>query len=264
MKSCKVQVRAGEILTALNPYRRGGRVATRARVRKPVPPSNPAEDKRLAPQGKGKGVTGIGVQKVFQLRLDFLVSQKSTYEKESHASVMAEMERMIKERWPEALFTPTGGYYLIDGDGTYGNREVCRPQDFDHETMQRKSGTLPPSWSLNAEMQLSVERQLRVLRELQNPEISRQPGNLYTTQEFDRLKEISSTNNEKHDRKARPITLKNTSALQRVKSDAAAAANEKLDEIAAERPDLIQLPVKKKVVAKKTAKAPVKKFVRKK
>jgi hypothetical protein len=247
------------------PYTRRRRtVVVRARKKAAAPAKETApEDKRLAKQGKGTGVTGIGVQKVFQLRLDFMVSQGSKYEGESHGQVMAKIEALIKAEYPDALFTPTGGYYLIDGDGTYGQREVCRPQDFDHETMSRRPGTFPPSWSLSAEMQASVERQLRVLRELQNPPMSRQPGNLYTTQELDRLKGISDENNRKHaeahppKRTAKKVAVapKESAALKEAKAVADTAAGKKLAGIAKERPDLIKDAPKatvKRIVKKKT------------
>jgi hypothetical protein len=181
-------------------------------------------------QGQGKGATGIGVQKVFQLRLDMIVSHGGKYEGESHEQVMAKMEAFVKENWPDAHFTPTGGYYLIDGDGTWGQREVCRPADFDFENMRRKPGTFPPSWSLTAEMQVNLERQLRVLQEHTQPPITRNPPQLYTAKELDRIKQLDQV-------------------VHRGK-------NKRLAEIAEERPDLIdkkQVPKQgTKIVVKKT------------
>lgn len=140
-----------------------------------------------ADQGLGKAA-GIGVQKVFQLRLDFIVSHGNKYDGESHEEVMAKFRAFVKENWPDAHFTPTGGYYLIDDAD--GRREVCRPQDFDCATMARKPGTHPPSWSLTAEQQTALERQMRVTRELAQPALTRNPTTLYTAKELDRMAEL--------------------------------------------------------------------------
>lgn len=173
----------------------------------------PAKPK-MPEQGKGKGVTKIGVQKVIQLRLDFIVRQGAQYEGESYQEVEAKLQKFVEENWPEAHFHRSGGYYLIDSPE--GQREVCRPDDFDFENMTRKPGTRPPSWSMDKELAASIERQYRVLEEMERPPLARNPGNLYTTAETDKLR-----------------------------AETTKAAEKNLDRIAAERPDLIKRPATK-------------------
>lgn len=181
----------------------------------------PAPKPKMPEQGVGKGPTKIGVQKVIQIRLDFMVRQGAQYEGESYQEVERKLKDFVEANWPEAYYHRSGGYYLIDSPE--GQREVCRPDDFDFETMTRRPGTRPPDWSMSKEMAASIERQYRVLEEMGNPPLSRNPGDLYTTKEIDKLKSESSK-----------------------------VAEKKLDRIADEQKDLIKRPLPlKKAAAKK-------------
>lgn len=195
-------------------------VVKKATTKEEVPPK---PKNNMPVQGKGKGVHGRGVHKVFQLRLDFLVSQGDTYEGESYYEVEKKLGDFIQANWPGASFHRTGGYYLIDGPD--GLREACRPDDFDHGTMQRIPGTRPPSWSVSPEQLASLDRQYRVLEDEARPnKLAMRPGNLYTGPEMDKLK-----------------------------SESAKLAEKKFKAIAKERPDLIPAkaaPKKVKFVVK--------------
>lgn len=211
-------------------------------VRKSVSSEEPEPPKLKMPvQGVGKGGTNIGVQKVYQLRVDFMMSQGGMYEGEDYETVERELREFVKTRWPKALFTRTGGYYLIESV-VEGHREVCLPQDFDFPTMTRKPGTRPPSWATEPSLAASIEREYRVVEESWNPNtLARNPTNLLTTKEVDYKHKLEA---EQKLRAAKEVTEQE--------------ADKKLDEIAEERPDLIQRPAVKKA-------APVpKKFVRKK
>lgn len=83
------------------------------------------------------------IQKQAQIEvvLKLIASNGDAYRGESYESFVEAFRQFTKERWPGANFTPIGGYYLVDG-------KVCRVEDFDRQTMNRKPGTFPPSWSL--------------------------------------------------------------------------------------------------------------------
>lgn len=80
--------------------------------------------------------------------------------------------------------TNAGCYYLVDG-------KVCRIEDFDPKTMNRKPGTMPPSWAAEGE-----EKKLAILfereqYELANPptnDLARQPPKLLTSAETDAVR----------------------------------------------------------------------------
>jgi hypothetical protein len=122
------------------------------------------------------------VQKQIQFQVNLLVSNGNTYRSETLEEFTDAFRVFAKERWPTANFTPTGGYYLIDG-------KVCRPEDFDRETMDRKPGTHPPSWSVQGD-----ERKASILAERNEEQkkntnaLSRQPENLLTSRELDMVK----------------------------------------------------------------------------
>lgn len=210
-------------------------------VRKSASSEEPPKLK-MPVQGVGKGETKIGVQKVYQLRVDFMMSQGGMYEGESYETVEKELREFVATRWPKSLFTRTGGYYLIESV-VEGHREVCLPQDFDFPTMTRKPGTRPPSWATDPNLAASIEREYRVVEESWNPNhLARNAPNLLTTKEVDL----------KH-------RLQAEQKLRQAKSVTEQEADKKLDEIAEERPDLIQRPAVKKAAPALNPK----KFVRK-
>lgn len=142
-----------------------------------------------------KSDIGKPVQKVIQARIDFMVSNNNGDRANSFEKVRDRIREMILAEYPTAQFTPTGGYYLIDG-------KVCRPQDFDSETMDRKPDTFPPLWSLTAEEQAEVKRQQRILEDAaRGNTLSRQPPNLRTSKELDELKRVTEQEQSKTLRK---------------------------------------------------------------
>lgn len=143
-----------------------------------IRPKKAAEEK--------KSDSGKPVQKVLQFRMDVMVSNGNGDRGTSFEEFQSVIREMIKERYPTAQFTPSGGYYLIDG-------KVCRPTDFDWETMDRKPGTYPPLWSLTAQEQMEVKQQQRIREDAARANtLSRQPPNLRTSRELDELKKITA------------------------------------------------------------------------
>jgi hypothetical protein len=87
-----------------------------------------------------------------EARIGFISSNGEAYREESLEDFIEKFREFAKETWPERHnFTVVGSYYIVDG-------KVCLPQDFDRETMDRKPGTYPPSWSLSGEDKKEAER----------------------------------------------------------------------------------------------------------
>lgn len=150
--------------------------------------------KRVAAQSSKPVGTGIGVQKVVYGRVDFMLGQGGEYEDIDHTEVQEFIRKTVLEKWPHANFTPAGGHYLIDGKEK-GSREVCRFEDFDRETMDRKPGTFPPSYTLApgfARKQAEEAERLlaeRNAKQKSEPnELGKQPEKLLTSREMDDLK----------------------------------------------------------------------------
>jgi hypothetical protein len=77
-------------------------------------------------------------------------------------------------------FTPTGGYYIVNG-------RVCLPDDFDPETKDFKPGTRPPLWASTEPEKKQWEILDRIEREKNNPNtLARNPPNLATLAESSR------------------------------------------------------------------------------
>lgn len=149
--------------------------------------------RRAAAQQKDPG-SGLGVQKVVYGQVNFILGQGGAHEDISHEDIQQALEEFIEQRWPDSRMTMTGGHYLIDGKEK-GGREVCRFDDFDRKTMTRKPGTLPPSYTLSegftkkealAAERILAERNSRQAVEVN--ELAKQPDNLLTSKELDRVK----------------------------------------------------------------------------
>lgn len=176
----------------------------------------------------GKSDSGKSVQKVVQLRMDFMVSNGNGDRENSFEAVQDRIRELILAEFPNARFTPTGGYYILDG-------KVCRPGDFDRETMDRKPGTFPPLWSLTAEEQAEVKRQQRVLEDAVRPNtLARQPANLRTSRELDELKKQA----EREQQTVRRVSHQ-TDELRALAKEAEKEQKKVLRRISQERPDLI-------------------------
>lgn len=112
------------------------------------------------------------VQKQAQVELTvkLIVSNGDTHRSESYEDFVEALRQFTKSKWPSSNFTPIGGYYLVDG-------KVCRVEDFDRETMNRKPGTFPPSWSLAGDEKkdaIAAERQAEKAEEQASKEAQRQ------------------------------------------------------------------------------------------
>lgn len=130
----------------------------------------------------------------FEFRHQFLVGLKMMEGGEpvdgvpTWEEVQDEIRELLKKRFPNGHFTPSGGYLLIHEEGRVS---ACYPNDFDYETMNRKPGTHPPLYTLSQEEQKEVGVLQRIERESKNPNhLARNPTNLLTTQETDRLRKI--------------------------------------------------------------------------
>lgn len=127
------------------------------------------------------------VQKQIQAQVRFIVSNGDKYREESIEDLIEAFRQFTKERWPGANFTPVGSYYLVDG-------KVCRPEDFDRKTMDRKPGTFPPSWSLQGEDKKESILAERNAEQEKNPnKLAHQPKKLLTSKEMDSLNASSSS-----------------------------------------------------------------------
>jgi hypothetical protein len=133
--------------------------------------------------------SGRTVQKQVEIQMRFLASFGDNHRGELYADALERIKKLIKEEWPDTPdgrgvnFTSVGGYYLVDG-------KVCLVQDFDPEAMDRKPGTLPPSWASQGDEKkeaILVERnaaQAQVANQL-----GRQPEKLLTSKETDVAKD---------------------------------------------------------------------------
>jgi len=80
-----------------------------------------------------------------EARIGIMASSGDQYKDESIEEFIDKFRKFAEETWPGRLnFTVVGNYYIVDG-------KVCRPEDFDRESMDRKPGTFPPSWSLTGD-----------------------------------------------------------------------------------------------------------------
>lgn len=129
------------------------------------------------------------VQKQVKIQLTFLASYGDNHRAELYEEALEKIKKLVKDEWPDTPdgrgvnFTSVGGYYLVDG-------KVCLVQDFDPEAMDRKPGTLPPSWASQGDEKkeaILVERnaaQAKVVNQL-----GRQPEKLLTSKETDVAKD---------------------------------------------------------------------------
>lgn len=140
------------------------------------------------------------VAHTFEFRHQFLVGVKTMEGGElvpdvgTWEEVQQEIRELLEKRYPNGHFTPSGGHLLIH-EGS-GKVQACYPHDFDYETMDRKPGTTPPLYTLSQEEQKEVrelQRQVeqRAVREAATGNgLARNPTNLLTTRETDRLNKI--------------------------------------------------------------------------
>lgn len=130
--------------------------------------------------------SGKKIQKVVEFRFNVVMSYGDGHRAQSWEEAQQEARRVLLERWPDARFTPVGGYILIDG-------RACYPDDFDMEIMDRKPGTHPPLYTLTHVEQEEIRLQDRIARDAKNPNhLARNPVGLLTTKETDHLKRIRS------------------------------------------------------------------------
>lgn len=134
----------------------------------------PKQEKPQKKQDSGKPV-----QKHTEVNVRFMLSNGNGNRHESVEEVEEKLRQFVREQWPSAHFTPASRYYIVDG-------RVCRVEDFDFETMDRKPGTFPPDWSLTNEERAEVLRQKRIAENArQTNDLAKQPVNLPTSRELD-------------------------------------------------------------------------------
>lgn len=140
----------------------------------------------------------------FEFKHDFIVSIKMMEGGEliegvpTWEEVQEEIRDLLRERFPQGNFTPSGGYIIIREDD--GRVRACYPGDFDYETMDRRPGTHPPLYTLSHEEQkevraLQLEVEKRVQREKAREEatgnsLARNPTNLLTLRETTKVQKI--------------------------------------------------------------------------
>jgi hypothetical protein len=134
-----------------------------------------------------RGDSGRNVAKNVEIQVRLVISQGNNHRDLLHGAVVDRLKEIITQEWPAAedgtrgaLVTPTGGYYLIDG-------VVCLVADFDPETMDRKPGTLPPSWSLGPgdEKKAAILAERNEVQKNWTNHMAKQPEKLLTTYEID-------------------------------------------------------------------------------
>jgi hypothetical protein len=119
-----------------------------------------------------------------EIKMGMIVSNGNKYRDETIEEFIEALRSFAKERWPNCNFTSVGSYYIIDG-------KVCRPEDFDRETMDRKPGTFPPSWSVQGDDKKDALLSERNAEQAKNPnKLAHQPENLLTSKEMDALKKM--------------------------------------------------------------------------
>lgn len=142
--------------------------------------AKPLRPKQTAPQKKQD--SGKSVQKHTEINVRFMLSNGNGNRHETVEEVEEKLRQFVRKEWPSAHFTPASRYYIVDG-------KVCRVEDFDHETMDRKPGTYPPDWSMTNEERAEVLRQKRIAENAkQTNDLAKQPVNLPTSRELDERK----------------------------------------------------------------------------
>lgn len=140
----------------------------------------------------------------FEFRHQFIVGVKSmeggvpVLDVGTWEEVQEEIRGLLRKRFPNGMFTPSGGYLLIREDD--GKVRACYPHDFDYETMERKPGTMPPLYTLSHEEQAEVRALQRQVEERAKREKEREartgnslatnPRNLLTARETTKLQSI--------------------------------------------------------------------------
>lgn len=126
--------------------------------------------------------SGKSVQKHTEMHFGFMLSNGNGNRHETVEEVEEAIRQFVRERWPSAHYTPASRYYIVDG-------KVCRVEDFDRETMDRKPGTFPPDWAMTNEERAEVQRQKRIAENAkQTNDLAKQPVNLPTSRELDERK----------------------------------------------------------------------------
>lgn len=87
-----------------------------------------------------------------EAKIGLMISNGEDYRDESLEEMIDKFREFCRTTWTgHHNLTVVGSYYIIDG-------KVCRPEDFDRETMDRKPGTFPPSWSLSGEEKKDADK----------------------------------------------------------------------------------------------------------
>jgi len=102
--------------------------------------------------------------------------------------VQQEIQKMLLEKYPNGVFTPSGGYILIDG-------RACYPWDFDYEKQDRKPGTKPPLYTLSEDERREIAIDERIQRERDRERrtgngLATNPTHLLTDRESSRLRKL--------------------------------------------------------------------------
>jgi hypothetical protein len=150
-----------------------------------------AKGLRPKKQAAQKQDSGKTVQKNVHGQVNFILSFSDGHRGQTYEEVVERLKELVAKEWPTteetrgASFTPTGGHYLIDG-------KVCRVQDFDPETMDRKPGTFPPSYTVSGEEKkqaILAERAEELAKNPPKNQLGVQPPNLLTSAEAEEVKQ---------------------------------------------------------------------------
>ena len=152
----------------------------------------------------------------FEFRHQFIVGIRMLESGVTYEQVQQDILDMLRAKYPGGVFTPSGGYILIDG-------KACYPGDFDYETRDRRPGTRPPLYTLTAEEQREIglldriERERK--REIQTGNgLATNPTHLLTAPEVDRLKKFREKQGTSKEAERRPVRVKSGSATGRTSS----------------------------------------------
>ena len=124
----------------------------------------------------------------FEFKHQFIVGIKPGNDGPTFEQVQDDIRKMLQERYPGGVYTPSGGYVLING-------RACYPWDFDYETGDRKPGTVPPLYTLTEDEQKEIKLQERIVRERKRElrtgnTLATNPTHLLTASEVSKLQEV--------------------------------------------------------------------------